>query len=455
MDRQLVYSGAIPLDTDLLSSELNAYIGLGKISAAVLGTGSLLSGFNCAPSSPASLNVVVAPGEMYSLQEIDTSAYSDIPANTTHSIVKQGVNLNSATLPITPPGTVGYSQNYLIEFLFTEQDTNSVVLAYYNPTNPSSPFSGPNNTGASNTTVRSDFVTITAKAGTAALTGTQTTPAPDAGYIGGWVVTVANGQSSITSGNISIAPGAPFITETLIQKISQATADARYAQQTQVQNSAFITGTDTSVSANSVVVNLSPALTSYVYGMEFNILIANSSTSSSSININGVGANTILNLDGSTITYGQLRAGAEQKFIFNGTNFILINPSVPTMISSVVLNSSFVSLSNNVAKDITQITVPIGTWDIWGNGFVTAASQLIISFYAWCSAVSATRPDNALCSLISGSSVTANIGSTGINTPFLRVTVATPTIYYLSCVCNSTGTINAGGGIHATPVRIS
>ena len=39
----------------------------------------------------------------------------------------------------------------------------------------------------------------------------------DAGFIGLWVVTVANGATSITSGNISEAPGAPFIVYKLPQ----------------------------------------------------------------------------------------------------------------------------------------------------------------------------------------------------------------------------------------------
>jgi len=46
-----------------------------------------------------------------------------------------------------------------------------------------------------------------------------------------WVVTVANGQTTITSANISQASGALFLTETLPVKISEATGDARYLQQ--------------------------------------------------------------------------------------------------------------------------------------------------------------------------------------------------------------------------------
>jgi hypothetical protein len=49
------------------------------------------------------------------------------------------------------------------------------------------------------------------KAGTAATTGTQTTPTPDAGYIPLWVVTVPYGDTSVDAGQIVAAPGAPAI----------------------------------------------------------------------------------------------------------------------------------------------------------------------------------------------------------------------------------------------------
>ena len=39
MDRNLVYPGSIPLDTDLLSINRNAMIALGYLAQAVLGAG--------------------------------------------------------------------------------------------------------------------------------------------------------------------------------------------------------------------------------------------------------------------------------------------------------------------------------------------------------------------------------------------------------------------------------
>lgn len=88
MDRQIIYPGAIPLETDLLNTNKYGMLGLSKLAAAILGTSTMLNGLACVPDSPASLNVSVAPGEIYSLQNIDGTAYSSLAADTTHQIVR-------------------------------------------------------------------------------------------------------------------------------------------------------------------------------------------------------------------------------------------------------------------------------------------------------------------------------------------------------------------------------
>lgn len=229
MDRQIVYPGAIPLETDMLNSNKYALIGLSKLAAAILGTSTLLNGLACTPDSPASLNVNVAAGEIYSLQNVDGTAYSSLAADTTHQIVKQGIRMDAGLLSCPAPGTAGQSINYLIQVTYTDTDSGATVLPYYNASNPAQAYSGPANSGTAQNTVRKGICTVAVKAGIAATTGTQTTPAPDAGYVGAWVVTVANGQTTITSGDIALYSGAPFLTERLTDKISQATGDSRYA----------------------------------------------------------------------------------------------------------------------------------------------------------------------------------------------------------------------------------
>lgn len=323
MDRQFAYSGAIPLDTDLLSTNKDAYIGLAKLSEAILGTGNLLNGFTCVPTAPASLQVSVSAGELYSLQTLDSTVYGALGTDS-HLVYKQGISLDPTLLTITPPGTAGFSQNYLIQFAFEQVDGDSTVLAYYNPTDPTNPYSGPNNSGAADDTVRENNIIISAKAGVAASTGTQTTPSPDSGYIGGFVVTVANGQTTITSGNILVYSSANFITETLIQKLSQTSADIRYAQKTQIQAGTLIYGVD-SGSANAIVATISPAIAAYTAGMTYYVKINAANTGVTTANLNSIGVATVKLHDGRSLYANALVVGMIAQLFYDGTNFQLLN----------------------------------------------------------------------------------------------------------------------------------
>ena len=238
MRRPISYIGQTVYDWLFTRPAQDNMVALGKLAAAVLGTSTLANGLAVTPTAPASLQVNVAPGEIYSLAALEATAYGSLAADTTHQIVKQGISLDTVPLTINPPGTAGQSINYLVQATFAEQDISvdptsgntPVVLQFYNSSNPQVPWSGPGGNGQSSNTFRQGSVVLTAKAGIAATTGSQVTPAPDAGNIGLYVVTVANGQSTITSGNIALYAGAPIIGETLTQKISQATADSRYVQ---------------------------------------------------------------------------------------------------------------------------------------------------------------------------------------------------------------------------------
>lgn len=213
MDRNIVYPGAIPLDTDLLSPQREAMIGLGWLLQATMGTATGVVGLACTPTTPATMVVNVGPGAIWEQSEIDATAFGSLALDTS-PLMKIGINAEAAgtNFTLTAPGTSGQSINYLIEATFLEADGTPVVLPYVNPANPALPYSGPSNSGTAQNTKRAETVELQLKAGAAATTGTQTTPAVDAGYVGLYVITVAYGQSTVTSTNISTYSGAPFVT---------------------------------------------------------------------------------------------------------------------------------------------------------------------------------------------------------------------------------------------------
>ncbi|WP_026438905.1 glycine-rich domain-containing protein [Acidocella facilis] len=211
MDRNIVYPGSIPLDSDILSTNRNAMVGLAALSAATLGTGTVVDGLACTPTVPASLAVVVGAGSITQLSSVDATSYGSLAADLTDQIVKTGINLRATSFPLAAPNSSGQSINYLIEAAFAESDADPVVLPYVNAANPTQPYSGPANSGTAQNTMRVQRVQLQVKPGAAASSGTQTTPAVDAGWVGLYMVTVNYGQIAVTAASIALLPQAPFL----------------------------------------------------------------------------------------------------------------------------------------------------------------------------------------------------------------------------------------------------
>lgn len=206
----------------------NDMVGLSKLSAAVLGTGVLANGLACGPTSPATMTVQVGPGELYSMQALEATACGTLPAQTGLQILKQGIQLGTFTTgTLAAPLTTGQSINYLIEAQYQDSDisidptsgNSPVVLQYYNAANSAVPWAGPNDSGSTSNTFRDGIIAYQIKAGTAATTGSQVTPTPDAGWTGLWVVSVPFAAATLTAGNINSYSAAPILPSGLLQSL--------------------------------------------------------------------------------------------------------------------------------------------------------------------------------------------------------------------------------------------
>ena len=211
MDRNIVYPGSIPLDTDLLSINKNAMISLGFLAQAVLGTNAVADGLACQPTTPASMSITVGPGSLTQFGPVDVLAYGSIAPDPTDMTIKMGINTGTTTFTLTSPSGTGQSINYLLQAAFQEADINPVTLPYYNASNPAQSFSGPGNSGTAQNTLRAQRVQLQLKAGLPATTGSQLTPAADSGWVALYQITIGFGQTTISSNNISVIPTAPFL----------------------------------------------------------------------------------------------------------------------------------------------------------------------------------------------------------------------------------------------------
>jgi hypothetical protein len=211
MDRPIFFAGELPICTDLLFAIRAAMISDGNLAQMVFGTGTVFDGLAVAPTSPASLSVNVGPGRILVNTTVDSNTYGTL-ATDGDAVMKLGINTGTTVLgPFTAPATAGQSVDIVIEAAFSEADSAPVVLPYFNSANPQSPFSGPANSNVAQNTRRLQTVTLNVVVGTAATTGSQTVPSLTAGFVGLAVITIANGATTITSGNISTYPGAPSV----------------------------------------------------------------------------------------------------------------------------------------------------------------------------------------------------------------------------------------------------
>lgn len=329
MDRYINYAGQIPLETDLLNSNRNGMVGLAALCQAAFGSATTARGFACTPTSVPSMSVNVAAGEIYSVQNLDGTPYSSLPADTTHQIVKQGIVLDPQAFALTAPVTGGYSVCYLIEVQYQDQDTASVVLPYYNAANPTSAWNGPNNTGVSQATERKGVAFVQLKTGVAAATGTQIIPPADSGFVPLYVVTVAYGQTTITATSIAVHAQAPLLPASIVQAI---------------QLNSFNYANDTGT-ANAYVSSYSPAITTLIDGMDVWFKAANSNTGASTLAVNGLAASPIVGPTHLALAASSIIATGQYQVVWNAgiSAWVICNAGAPGGLTNVTLQLPLVS----------------------------------------------------------------------------------------------------------------
>lgn len=192
MNRQTWYQGEQVQSAVLMQQERDDAKALGMYIAESFGdTNARFYGFAATPGS--GLTVNLAPGSLYQNLATDATVWGTLAADTDAITYRHYVNATTNLTGFAAPATSGQSINYLIEWQLTVADA----------ANTNVPF---NNNGAttyvSKSPSRGTVPAFQVKAGTAAATGSQTTPSADAGWQPMYVVTVDYGETSLTSDDI-------------------------------------------------------------------------------------------------------------------------------------------------------------------------------------------------------------------------------------------------------------
>ncbi len=141
--------------------------------------------------------------------------------------------------------------------------------------------------------------------------------------------------------------------------------------QTVGSNIPFVVATG---STNAYVLTYSPAITAYTSGMEISFQPNAANTGAATVNVNGLGAKA-LTRGGVALENGVLSSGGYVRAIYNGTNFVVVDPA---------------EVDVQVAGNITPSQLSEGhpTWDTNSNlsavgtingGKVTQAGKQVLS----------------------------------------------------------------------------
>ncbi|MBK0099600.1 hypothetical protein IBT49_26775 [Erwinia sp. S63] len=209
MDRKIVYPGQIPLETDLLLTNKFAMEGLARLSEVLLGSRTCLYGLECSIDVVAPFTIHVSEGQIYQLDKADRTRFSSIDADS-RDIVKQGY-IQTKSFPVPRPEIPGHSICYLVQVAYEDKDTDGIVLPYYNASNPAAGFSGPENSGKEQHTVRAGRGVVGLKSGVSAPSGSEQIQDADSGHCPAWVITVKSDAVAVTAKDIVMHPAAPII----------------------------------------------------------------------------------------------------------------------------------------------------------------------------------------------------------------------------------------------------
>lgn len=116
--------------------------------------------------------------------------------------------------------------------------------------------------------------------------------------------------------------------------------------------------------ANSYVITPSPAITSYTAGLAYAVKIANTNTGASTLNVNGLGAQSILYVDGSPLDANAMPNGAVVLLVYDGSNFYLVNIAPTTSTAGISALTGDVAASGSGSVTATIQTNAVTTTKI-------------------------------------------------------------------------------------------
>lgn len=192
--------------------------------------------------------------------------------------------------------------------------------------------------------------------------------------------------------------------------VANGTARDNYAAIGQVQDGTTTYAADTG-SANAYVITLLPAISTYTGGQTFFVKIGNTNTTSSTLNVNGVGAKSIKKNVTDDVSAGDLVAGGVYTFIYDGTNFQV--SVVPSTISTTLVTATNVTAGTLSASVVKVNTLAAASASISVSGTLSSqgiSTTGIISTTGLYAAGDISATGRVFAGSVSASTVSSTVG---------------------------------------------
>jgi hypothetical protein len=152
-----------------------------------------------------------------------------------------------------------------------------------------------------------------------------------------------------------------------------------------IKNASFCP--DTSITANTITCSTAVGFVGYVKGQTVDVLLANSATGATTININGLGAKAVTINGATAITTGILIAGGTYRFTYDATEFVTQGP-----FNSTATAVAFSGITSGVNSTAAMSVAPGASFGISVNGALSAPGLPLTGTWITGGSTTTTKP---------------------------------------------------------------
>ncbi len=105
---------------------------------------------------------------------------------------------------------------------------------------------------------------------------------------------------------------------------------------------------DDTGAVNTITASVTPAITAYSKGQTFEILVNNTNTGATTVNMNGLGVQSLKTRNSRELSPGEIANGQYIRIKYDGTDFQLISQRAKTPFDTVILQRDLTDATGTV-----------------------------------------------------------------------------------------------------------